>query len=102
LLDEGSIAYFQEDEDYYGTGPMINDDFICQAGLRDGEIGFCDRDMRMTPRGRQYRRMQSLKIRNADPKEAADPPPLSLIPTKPIVLKLIDLTSDDEVFIYGV
>ena len=102
MLDEGSIDYFQEDEDYYGTGPMINDDFICQTGHRDGESGFCDRDFRMTPRGRQYRRMQSLKIRNADPKEAADPPPLSLIPTKPIVLKLIDLTSDDEVFIYGV
>ena len=81
---------------------MLNDEFICQTGLRDGEMGFCDRDLRMTPRGRQYRRMQSLQMRNADLKEAADPLPLPLIKTKPIVLKFIDLTNDDDVFFYGV
>ena len=43
MLDEGSIAYFQEDEAYYNRGPMVSDDFICQTGLRDGETGFYDR-----------------------------------------------------------
>jgi hypothetical protein len=81
---------------------MLNDDFICQTGLRDGETGYCDRELRMTPRGRQYRRMQSLQMRNADPKEAADLLPLPLIKTKLIVLKFIDLTNDDDVFFYGV
>ena len=87
MLDKGSIAYFQEDEAYYNRGPMVSDDFICQTGLRDGETGFCDRELRMTPRGRQYRRMQSHELRNADPTEAADPQPLPLINTKPIILK---------------
>jgi len=41
-------------------------------------------------------------MRNADPKEAADPLPLPLINSKPIVLKFIDLTNDDDVFFYGV
>ena len=87
MLDEGSIAYFQKDEAYYCRRFMLNDDFICQTGLRDGEMGFCDRDFRTTPRGRQYRRMQSLQLWNADPKEPADPLPLSVTNAKPITLK---------------
>jgi hypothetical protein len=67
MLDEGSIAYFQKDEAYYCRRFMLNDDFICQTGLRDGETGFWD--LRMTPSGRQYRRMQGLQMHNADPKE---------------------------------
>ena len=102
LLDEGSIAYFQEDEDYYGRGPMLNDDFICQTTFRDEEFGHCDRDFRMTPRGRAYLRMKSLRLRTQNPKEATDPLPSHVVNSERIVLKLIDLTVDDGDFFYGV
>ena len=35
LLDKGSIAYLQEDGDYYNRGLMYNDELISQTGLRD-------------------------------------------------------------------
>ena len=55
-----SIAYFQEDEEYYGKGPMLNDDFICQTAFKNDEFGHCDKDFRMTPHGRAYLRMKSI------------------------------------------
>ena len=69
-----------------------------ETGLRDGEMGRCDRDGRTTPRGRQYFRMRSLEMRNADPKETVDPLPQLSVHAQLIVLKLIDLTNDDVLF----
>ena len=34
-MDEGSIAYFQEDGDYYGKGIMPNDDFYSHTAFRE-------------------------------------------------------------------
>ena len=102
LLDEGSIAYFQEDEEYYGRGPMLHDEFIIQTGSREGENGYCDKDLRMTPRGRAYLRMKSLNMRIGNPREAAEPLPQPSTNAEIIILKYIDLTIDDGVFFYDV
>ncbi len=64
--------------EYYGRGPMRNDEFIIQTGSRgEDEQGYCDEDLRMTRRGRAYFRMKSLNLRIGNPMEGADtlPPP---------------------------
>ena len=54
---------------------MLHNEFIIQTGSREGENGYCDKDLRMTPRGRAYLRMKSLNMRIGNPREAAEPLP---------------------------
>jgi len=102
-LDEGSIAYFQEDEDYYGKGIMLNDDFYSHTALRDNEFGYTDMEGRMTPRGRAYNNSKAMELRKRNPKEAAHPlPSLLNITIRHGVGKVIDLTEGDEGFFNAV
>ncbi len=69
---------------------------------KQGENGYCDKDLRMTPRGRAYLRMKSLNMRIGNPREAAEPLPQPSTNSEIIILKYIDLTVDDGASFYGV
>jgi len=75
-LDEGSIAYFQEEKEYYSNaGFMLQDSFLNHTAQRDGENGNTDTDGRITDRGREHSRKVSLRLRTEDPYDLGDPLP---------------------------
>jgi len=68
MLDAGSIAYFQEEEEYYNEGGlMLRDSFLNHTAQREGERGNTDVDGRITARGRDYFRGISFALRKDDP-----------------------------------
>jgi len=55
MLDAGSIAYFQEEEEYYNSAEfMLQDSFNNHTAQRDEEYGNTDVDGRITDRGRVH------------------------------------------------
>jgi len=98
MLDLGSIAYFQEEEEYYNAAEfMLQDSFNNHTAQRDGELGNTDDDGRITERGREYFRRISLQIRKEDPYDNGDP-----LPPQQKKTLIVDLTGDDIEFFYDV
>ena len=68
MLDSGSIAYSQEEVEYFNSAEFkLQDSFFNHTAQRDGEHGITGVDGRITDRGREHLRRVSKQLREADP-----------------------------------
>ena len=98
MLDSGSIAYFQEEVEYFNSAEFkLQDSFSNHTAQRDGEHGITGVDGQITDRGREHLRRVSLQLCEADPYDQAEP-----LPPQQIKALIFDLTGNDIAFFYDV